>query len=63
MTTAKEIYSNVLEDAGNNFQSAIDALLDGQYLEAAGYTDEDQAAIEEAFCMLKGQLAVNQNKK
>lgn len=51
--TGREIADEALKSAGGDVQSAIDALWDGEYLAKAGYTDEDQGAIEEACEILR----------
>lgn len=52
MRTA-EIKKEVLEAASGDIKAALAALEDGQYLAQAGYTDEDQEAIEVAHAEIK----------
>ena len=56
MRTAEEIKKETLEAAKGDVQAAIAALEDGQYLTGAGYTDDDQEAIECAHDLLKSSL-------
>ena len=46
MKSAAEVKKEVLEAATGDVQAAIKALCDGAYLAEAGYTDDDQEAIE-----------------
>jgi hypothetical protein len=46
MKSAAEIKKEALEAAGGDVRAAINALCDGTYLAEAGYTDDDQEAIE-----------------
>ncbi|NLD91391.1 MAG: hypothetical protein GX639_01855 [Fibrobacter sp.] len=56
MRTSTEIKREVLLEAEGNVQAAIAALEDGQYLAQAGYTDDDQEAIEVVHAELKEML-------
>jgi hypothetical protein len=55
MTTAKEIIENLKSCGSTDTKAMIEALCDGAYLTEAGYTDEDQEAIEEAVEILKNE--------
>ena len=46
MRKTAEVKKEVLEAATGDVQAAIKALCDGSYLAEAGYTDDDQEAIE-----------------
>lgn len=54
MATRDEIVRAVLEQASGDVRAARQALEDGAYLADAGYTDEDQAAIDAALDALLG---------
>lgn len=56
MRTATEIKKEVLEAASGDIKAAIAALEDGKYLAQAGYTDEDQEAIEVAHAEIKKEV-------
>lgn len=51
-----DVAKNTLMATAGNVQSAIDALCDGEYLAGAGYSNEDQASIEEAVEELRQVL-------
>jgi len=53
---AVDIKKEALKAASGDVQAAIYALEDGQYLADAGYTDDDQGAIEDAHADLKMML-------
>lgn len=51
-------------DFGDQIQSAIYALEDGEYLTRSGFTDDNQADIEEAYSILEKMLDdYKRNKK
>lgn len=53
---SEEIKKEILEAAGDDVKAAINALCDGAYLTEAGYSDDDQDAIEDACFDLKESL-------
>lgn len=61
MATAEVIKKEALGAANGDIKAAIAALESGQYLTDAGYTDEDQEAIEQAHTELKVMLELNQD--
>ncbi len=59
MNTSQKIIDRIFEDLGDDYDSPkqiADALCDGECLNAMGYTDADQAAIEEAYQRITLQL-------
>lgn len=56
MRTATEIFDDVMAACDGDYAVAKAALEDGQYLADAGYTDDDQEAIEEAHDRIKKEL-------
>ncbi len=46
-----------LKKEGYDLQQIKDALCDGAWLAEAGYTDEDQEVIEEAYDLIKKEIA------
>ena len=51
-TRAKEIYDDILALVDGDKKRALVALEDGQALAELGYTNEDQEAIDLAYCFL-----------
>ena len=52
---ARKILSRVIDDApaGASTQALLDALCDGAYLDQIGVSDDDTAAVEEAYAYLE----------
>ena len=52
---ARRIIDRVIDDApaGASTQALLDALCDGAYLEQIGVSDDDTAAVEEAYAYLE----------
>ncbi len=54
---AQQVIEILLDDSPEaSTQDLINALEDGEALEALGFTDEDQDAIENAWAMLKDKV-------
>lgn len=51
MSNAVYLVRDLLEET--TIQGAMDALCDGEYLEKAGFEDNDQDLIEDAFSILQ----------